>query len=279
MGEPFIGSEAVAAGDVVASALRHRYQRVFRDVYVVSGTELTPLTRGRAGWLWSRRRGVVAGFTASAIHGARWVDDSRPIELIHDNRHRLPGLLVRGDEVSPDEVMAIRGVPVTTPERTAFDLCCWYPIATAVPAVDALARATGIKPPDVELIAARYPGRRGSRSARRALQLVDAGAESPKESWLRLLLVDAQLPPLETQVPVFDRRGRLVARVDMGWPDLKIAIEYDGEQHRSDERQYAWDITRSELLVEAGWIVIRITAKDRPGDIIRRVRAALARRA
>src|SRR5258708_1735232 len=62
MGEPFVGSEAVAAGITTHSQLRRRYTRVFRDVYVLEGTELTPALRAHAAWLWSRRRGVIAGF-------------------------------------------------------------------------------------------------------------------------------------------------------------------------------------------------------------------------
>ena len=75
-------------------------------------------------------------------------------------------------------------------------------------------------------------------------------------------------------------RGYLIARVDMGWEgDWRIAVEYDGDHHRTDERQFARDIARVEALEAAGWIVIRVTAKDRPADVLRRIRAAIARRA
>ena len=64
----------------------------------------------------------------------------------------------------------------------------------------------------------------------------------------------------------------------MGWEELKVAVEYDADQHRSDRRQYTWDIRRLEMVEGPGWIVIRVVAADKPPDIIRRVRAALARR-
>lgn len=280
MREPFIGSEAVARGDVTKSALRSTHTRVFRDVYLPPGVDLTPLVRARAGWLWSRRRAVVAGFTASALHGAKWVDDSRPVKLLHDNRHRMPGLLVHGDTLLADEVVAVAGIPVTTPARTAFDLACWYPLNEAVAAVDALARASDLDLSDVARLAERHPGRRGSQQARRVSDLADAGAESPRETYLRLLIVQAGLPRPATQIPVYDRRGYLIARVDMGWEgDWRIAVEYDGDHHRTDERQFARDIARVERLEAAGWIVIRVTAKDRPAEVLRRIRAAIARRA
>ena len=211
MAEPFIGSEAVANGDVVKSALRTRHTKLFRDVYVRPGTELTPLIRARAGWLWSRRRGIVAGLPASALHGAQWVDAAAPLEIIHSNRNPLPGLRVRGDRIEDDEVALIDGIPVTTPARTALDFGCWYPMDEAVAAIDALTRAADLKVADVEMLAQRYPARRGIRRARTALRLADAGAQSPKETWLRPVLVRAQLPRPQTQIPVGDEFGDLIA--------------------------------------------------------------------
>jgi hypothetical protein len=191
----------------------------------------------------------------------------------------LHGIRVRGDDIGEDEVVVIEGVPATTPSRTALDLGCWYPRSEAVAAIDALARATDLKMPDVDLLAQRYPGRRGIRQARATLGLVDAGAQSPKETWLRLLLIQAGLPRPQTQIPVRDEFGDIIAYLDMGWEDMKIAVEYDGDQHRSDRRQYTWDIRRLERLERLGWIVIRVVAGDHPDDITRRVRSALARRA
>jgi very-short-patch-repair endonuclease len=64
----------------------------------------------------------------------------------------------------------------------------------------------------------------------------------------------------------------------MGWEDIKVGVEYDGDQHRSDRAQYVKDIRRLEMLERKGWIVIRVVAEDRPEDIIWRVREAFARR-
>ncbi len=278
MGEPFIGSEAVARGDVTKSQLCTRYTRLLRDVYVDSGVEVTAALRAKAGWLWARRQGVVAGFSAAALHGSRWVDDRKPVELIHDNRHRLPGIQTRGDRLEDDEIEIVAGIPVTSPARTAIDLGCWYPTMTAVAAIDALARATDIKAAEVELLAQRYAGRRGITRARQAVGLFDAGAQSPKESWLRVVLIEQGLPRPQTQIPVCDEFGSMIAYLDMGWEDVKVAVEYDGDHHRSDRTQYDWDIRRLEMLQRRGWIVVRVVAGDRPAEIVRRVRAVLAQR-
>ncbi|MGE2816148.1 hypothetical protein ACQI5H_13545 [Mycobacterium heidelbergense] len=278
MAEPFIGSEAEAAGIVTHSQLRRRYTRLYRDVYVAAGAGLDPVVRARGAWLWSRRRGVIAGFTAAALHGSKWVDTDRPIDIIHDNRHRQPGVQVWGDRLDRDEFDLRDGLPVTTAARTALDLACWYPTTTAVAAIDALARATELKISDVDLLEDRYRGRRGLEQARVSLDLVDPGAQSPKETWLRLVLVQAGLPRPQTQISVSDEFGAVVAYLDMGWEDVKVAVEYDGDHHRSDRSQYNWDIRRLERLQARGWVVVRVVAADRPADIVRRVRAARARR-
>jgi hypothetical protein len=278
MGGPFVGSEAVAGGLLTRSQLS-RYTRLFRDVYVSPDTPVTAALRAKAGWLWAKRQGVVAGFAAAALHGSKWVDDTTTVELIHENRHRLPGLSTRGDRIGEDEIVVVDGIPVTSPTRTALDLGCWYPTTSGVAAIDSLARATDIKVADVELLAQRYPGRRGIARARLAISLFDPGAQSPKETWLRLVLVQAGLPRPQTQIPVFDEFGSAIAYLDMGWEDVKVAVEYDGDQHRSDRSQYNWDIRRLERLQHLGWILIRVVAGDRPADIVRRVRTALSTRA
>jgi hypothetical protein len=277
MAGPFLGSEAIAGGLLTRSQLSTRYTRLFRDVYIERDIEITAALRAEAGWLWAKRRGVVAGLSAAALHGSRWVEGNT-VELIHENRHRLPGVHTRGDRIEDDEITTVDGIPVTTPSRTALDLGCWYPIMSAVAAIDSLARAVEIKAADVELLARRYPGRRGIGRARLALTLFDAGAQSPKESWLRVVLIQAGLPRPQTQIPVRNEFGSAIAYLDMGWEDLKIAVEYDGDHHRSDRSQFGWDIRRLERLQSLGWIVIRVVAGDRPAEIVRRVNSALSSR-
>ena len=70
--------------------------------------------------------------------------------------------------------------------------------------------------------------------------------------------------------------GLPVAYLDLGWEDHMVAVEYDGDHHRTDRRQYVKDIQRIEMLERMGWIIVRVVAEDRPADIVRRVRAALA---
>jgi hypothetical protein len=277
MEEAFVGSEAVASGRLSAYALRSRCVRVYPDIYLPAGAEVTAATRAHAAWLWSRRRGVLAGQSAAALHGAKWVNSVKPAELIYDNRHRPVGIRTWADQLAQDEVEVIRGMRVTTPARTALDLACRYPVAAAVAAIDALARATKMKMADVELLAQRHRGRRGIRKARAVLNLVDAGAESPRETWLRLLLIRAGYPRPTTQIPVYDEYGVLVAVLDMGWEDIKVAADYDGDHHR-DPVRFNKDIRRHDEITDLGWIDVRVTGRDTEGAIRQRIAKAWAQR-
>jgi hypothetical protein len=278
MSGPFIGSEALASGQLTRYELYRRCVGMYPDVYLPPDTQLTAVTRAQAAWLWSRRRGVIVGHSAAALHGAKWTDPHRPAEIRYDNRHPPAGIRTWADYLAEDEVEVVRGISATTPARTAFDIASRYPIDPAFAAIDALSRATKLKMADAELIAQRHKGRRGIRRARTAIDLVDPGAESPRETWLRLLLIRAGFPRPTTQIPVYDQYGQLVAVLDMGWEDLKVAAEYDGDQHRTDRRAFNKDIRRFETVTELGWIDVRVTVEDTPGSITRRVAAARDRR-
>jgi hypothetical protein len=238
--------------------------------------------RIRAAWLWSRREGVVTGLPAAALLGAEWVDVDTSIELNWPH-HRPPkpviagpdtvDVIVRADTIDVEEMVRRRGMAVTSAERTAFDLARRGTVEDAVARLDALARATRFTPTNVQDLAVRHPHVRGLRRVGRVLDLVDAGAESPQETWLRLLLIRAGYPRPQTQIPVFGRDGYLVYRLDMGWPDKLIAVEYDGEGHREKSR-WRNDIVRSEYIAHLGWTHIRVVAGQRERDILRRVERA-----
>jgi hypothetical protein len=276
--EPFIGSEAVASGALRKHELRSRFRTVFPDVYVRREQQVTLRQRTIAAWLWSHRQGVIAGLTAAAWHGAKWVDEGSPIELIWSNARSPRGLRTYDMTLRPEEFL-LASPPVTTPQRTAFDIGRRKPVDVAVARLDALMRATGAKPSEVLEVADQHRGARGLRQLEAALELVDAGSQSPRETWLRLLLIRAGLPPPTTQIPVVAGGGTKVYYLDMGWEDVLVAAEYDGEHHRLDRWQYTKDIRRSEALERLGWIVIRVVMTDTAAEIVSRVREALAFRA
>jgi hypothetical protein len=277
MGGVLIGSEAIAAGALTEHQLRRWHRPLFRDVYVPKWDAPSLDDRILAAWLWSRRRAVVAGVAASALHGAQWVDADRPIELVAPSARPQRGLVVRNETLDGDEITRFKQLPVTTVARTAFDLGRHLPRGAALARLDALMRATPFSREDVNVLAKRHRGARGLRRLRDVLPLVDGGAASPRETWLRLLFIDAGLPAPATQIPVYDD-WQFVAMLDMGWEDYKVAAEYDGDQHRTDRRQFVKDINRLAKTQDLGWHVIRVVNEHRPDDVISRVYQALTRR-
>ena len=113
--------------------------------------------------------------------------------------------------------------------------------------------------------------------AREACALADGLAQSPPETRVRLLLHRSGLPAPAAQYRVVDGDGHFVARVDFGWPELKVALEYDGRWH-AEPGQFAKDRRRLNRLTAAGWRVIFVTAEDLrdPAGLVERVGAALA---
>ncbi|WP_319434778.1 hypothetical protein [Mycobacterium sp. RTGN5] len=195
------------------------YRRVFPDVYACADGPLSVEDYALAAFLWSRRRAVVTGVAASALYGAKWVDATKtPIELNYPNNKSPHGIVTRDETLLDDEVRTLHGLPVTTLRRTAFDLARGGTVGQAVARIDALAScATRFATKDVLELLSRHPGLSGVRRVPKVLDLVDAGAQSPKETWLRLLLIEAGFPRPRTQIPLFspgDVRPRYY--LDMG---------------------------------------------------------------
>jgi hypothetical protein len=279
---PFIAAEVLALRVISERAMRASYTHVYPGVYVPKGTTLTATQRAVAAWLWSKRAGMVSGQSAAALLGARWVDGAAAAELIHTNRKPPEGIVVREETLAAAEKVVIGGIAVTSPARTGFDIGRYtVDRLKAVQRIDALMNATGVKPLHIEAVAAAHPGVRGLRRLHRVLPLVDGGAESPQETAARLALIDAGLPAPTTQYVIRGEYGEFIGRVDMAYEDVKVAIEYDGEQHWTDAAVRQRDIDKGVAYVELGWNVIRLGSEllwKRRATYIGRVTTALEQR-
>ncbi|MET0476093.1 MAG: hypothetical protein ABW001_15785 [Mycobacterium sp.] len=272
---PFIGSEAMRSGDVTRHELRRYYRAVAPNVYLDKRIAPSLEQRTHAAWLWSGREAVIAGLAAATLHGSKWIDDSEPVELIWRNARAPHGVLTRADLLLDGESRSMAGLTVTTLERTAFDLGRRGSLGNAVARLDALAAAKKrLDVADVIELADAHPRARGLPQLRTALDLMDAGAQSPRETSLRLLLIGAGHPKPRTQIPVSSPDGRRRYYLDMGWEDVKIAVEYDGDHHRSDPVQFEYDLVRSADIEERDWRLIRVAKRSRPIEVLARVQRA-----
>lgn len=156
------------------------------------------------------------------------------------------------------------GMPVSSPATTWVDCGSVLGLDDLVVLGDAIvsSRACGTTLDDLGAELVDRGSCRGARRLRAALELVRIGAESAQETRCRLAIVRAGLPEPELQVPVFDEEGRFVARVDMAYPERRVAIEYEGDHHRTDPEQWAIDIRRHRALARLGWTVLRWTRSD-----------------
>ena len=276
MAIPILGADALAGGLLTPDQLRHRYRPVFRGVYLLKDHRPTLFERIAAARLIVPKA-VIAGPAAAALHGAKWVDDEVTIDLVGRCRPQ-PGLKGREETLRACESTTVRGIPVTTTVRTAFDIARRLPRVPAIAHLDALMRASPYSIEDVMLLTKVHRRARGLVALRKALPHVDGGAESPKETWLRMLFVDAGLPRPTTQFVVYTADGRYIKRLDMVWEKYKVAAEYDGDLHLLRRDVYARDVWVGRELQRVRWHLIRAVKEDRGDDLVAHARAVLLAR-
>lgn len=126
--------------------------------------------------------------------------------------------------IEPDEVCWIDGIPVTTPQRTAFDLARHHPRIEAVKCLDDLARATGVEIAEVQALANRYPRVRRLEFARETIDLMDGGAQTRHATRVRLILRRHWREIPRTRVCVGSASWGVVA---LGYEHLKIGIDVE----------------------------------------------------
>ncbi|MGY1814281.1 endonuclease domain-containing protein [Blastococcus sp. SYSU D00820] len=277
-GRAFRGTAAVRDGLLTPNQLRGpAWRRLFRDVYVDAAVPDTHRLRARAAARILLPGSVVGGPSAAVLWGVDLADVRDDVELVlppHAHPRRVPGVRVRRLGLAPADVRVRDGVRVTAPEPTALRVAALLPADEAVVAIDRLAVARVV---DLAALRARaaVPGA-ASRHVRAACARADGLAESPQETRLRLLIGAGRLPAPVAQYVVRDAAG-FVARVDLAWPDRRVAVEYDGAWHAEDG-QFARDRRRLNRLQAAGWRVVFVTAADlhRPAELLATLSAALA---
>ncbi len=250
-----------------------------RGVYVDARIADDPAIRGRAAALVLPEGAALARRTAAWIHGidARGpgeLDQPLPVECVvpaaRGSVPRRPGLVSFEAALPPEDIAILDGVPVTTPDRTALDLARWSKVFMGLAVLDAFGNAKLI---DLDALRDRVDtlkGQRGIAQARRLLGLCDPRAESFGESWLRLRAIDAGFPRPDLQIWITDDHGLGIYRLDLGWPTLKVAVEYDGEEfHSSPEHRLRDARRRAQLAQRWGWHCIGVGKGEVLGQSLR----------
>ncbi|WP_238430896.1 type IV toxin-antitoxin system AbiEi family antitoxin domain-containing protein [Frankia nepalensis] len=262
------------------------WARPFPGTYLVEGADPF-LGRVRAALL-RRPEAVVCGVTAARLLNLRGLPrrhqaDAEPVHLLVSGsiaRSAVPGVLLRFGTCHQAQLWWRDGIPVTSVTRTLADLVLAWDRSQAVALLDAAAHDRRLR--DVAEVAAQMFGRHGTAARVRWLADVDARAESPLESRLRLVLGDRGLSPPEVQYVVRDESGFFVARADLAYPAHRLLVEADGVAFHGDEggdpRPLHRDRERQNALSRLGWKVLRFTWPDvlaRPDHVAALVRALL----
>ena len=281
---PFRTRDAAAAGAPTRGALAGpRFRSPFRGTHIDASAPDDLVSRAHAAALLVEDA-VIGGYAAAALHGADCGPRDAAVDLVVGPRRLRPrsGLAVHQSLLRPEEVEVVDGLSVTSPIRTAYDLVRAADFVEGVVALDALAAAREFAP---EAILDHVGGRsrpRGHRRLAPAVEAADAGSGSPPETRLRLALAEHGVPRPVVQCTVPGVRAAWTPHVDLGWPELKVAVEYQGDLHRTDPERWRRDQERWAVLGAAGWLVIPATWEDlyrRPATFAARVREALAVRA
>lgn len=217
---------------------------------------------------------VISGLSAAILHGIAWFDDDFEVEVCRpatgQGRNRGGIKVVRAD-LGPGDVTTVDGIPVLSAVRTAYDLGRRTPEWRALGHLDDLMKATGLEVSDLLAYVVAHPAKRGVCQIRGLISHIDTNAESPPESWLRLLMIRGDLPKPEAQIALHDRTGHEFARFDLGYRKYRIGVDYDGEEFHSTAQQRAHDEARDAKAGVMGWVIIRVRAeqlrKD-PQDVV-----------
>ncbi|MER7995234.1 MULTISPECIES: hypothetical protein [Micromonospora] len=269
------------AGGVSRAAVRHQVEagrlgRLSRGVYGYADDETNRL---RA--LFRRLPpGTVAGFhTGARLHRFGAVTDDRVHVIVPPgvSARRIRGVATHQTVLPVPDAVEIAGIPCAPAARCAVDLARVIRRADALPVLDLCLRAGACRREDLLTEVAWHAGLRGVRQAGQLVALADPRPECRQESQLRLLLIDGGLPPPEPQLWVPDEDGNLIYRLDLGYRDRRIGLEYDGRSHLDPGRLHH-DRSRLNWLAEHGWRMRVYTATDlyrRPRHIVASVRSML----
>ena len=173
------------------------------------------------------------------------------------------GAALSQERLTPSEIVVLDGLRVVVPVRAAFfEMRYAAGAREAAVHLDMAAYDDLVSVDEAWRYALEHPGWTGVPQARDAILLADENAWSPRETWLRLFWrLDAGLPRVLTNRPLFDLRGRHVATADLIDPEAGLAIDYDGDLHLSGTRRRR-DLAREHELRQHGLEHVVVVAAD-----------------
>lgn len=270
---PFTAEQAIIAGvtkrQLSSMVSTGRVVRLLRSVYLDVALVTSLEARLDAVSLVLPEFGIVCDRTAAWLHGVETLEYQElelpprlDVVVLRDHtRRRRSEVTARVRDLRTKEVMQMRSLHVTTPLRTAMDLGCQLKRRSALAALDQFAHHHDVTAAQIASQLHRFRGRRGVVQLRELSPLLEARAESPAESWVRMVMLDAGLPRPTVQHSILVD-GTEKFRLDLAYPNHRVCTEYDGRDFHSDPADVDADARRRDWLRAAGWIVIVVTNED-----------------
>ncbi len=263
----------------VSSRLRDgRWRRVLGPTLTAGQAEDPPEVMDLAAYLAAGEPVVLSGPSAARVYGMS-LPDAPPCITVPRSRHlTLPGVTQLRGRVDDPEAVVIYGILVTVKARTAVDCLRLLPLEDARAFLDRALQHRWISAASLERRAAEGDLLRGIAQLRDLAREARTGTHSEAERRAAALFAADGITGWVANFEV--RSGSLIAIVDFGFPELRLAVEIDGRAWHVDRDQFQRDRERQNALVNAGWTVLRFTWEDvteAPDRMIAEVKAALAR--
>lgn len=276
---PFLRQRAIEAGHTKYDLDGPAYHQLFGSVRVTTQSRLTPDILARAAILVVPDA-VISHHSAARLHGAVVPEDSSTHVTVSTarQRRRRKGLMVH---VGRDLQTERRGsLLLTSPAQTFCDLADHLLLVDLVVLGDSFVHRGCLDPATLlAVVDAMTTGAR--RLAREAAEMVRTGVESPMETRVRLMMVFAGLPEPAINITIRGVDDEVRYRLDLSYPELRLAIEYDGRHHAEDASQWGHDIRRREWLDDHRWRLLVLRAPDvydTPWETVRRIGVILGTR-
>lgn len=279
-------TQALAAG-LTEGQIRRRIRQgewlaVRPGVYAIAGAPPAWHQTVLAATLAAEPRAWASHHTAGVLWGFPGITaDGIDVLIDEARRLRLPGVTAhRSSSLFSADLGRCQRIAVTAPARTLVDLSAGVTVPQLGQILDDALRRRIVRLEPFRRCVARLeagPGRR-TTAIHEVLGRQLPGYEpldSDLETYvLRLIAASGMdLPVQQYRV----RLGGRTYRIDLAYPDIKLAIELDGWTVHGSRSAFDDDRVRANALTVAGWTILRFTSCSSDGEILRSIRTAHAR--
>lgn len=277
--QPFTRAEAHAAGLSDHHLRSRQFRTLLHGVRVHAAVPDSPLLRVRAALMVHPAGAVATHYSSARVLGVPV--PSHPLEHVSvardaDRRHRH-GLRCHVAALADSDIRIVEGLRLSAPARMFLELASCLDLVDLVVVGDWLVRQGHLTPRGL-VSYCQQAHDRYARRASTAAAYVRERVDSPMETRLRMLLVLAGLPEPRVNLELRDENGAVTMRLDLSYPTVRLAVEYDGRQHVQRDQQWERDIERRDELDRRTWRLLVVTSTGiyrEPSRTVERVWEAL----